>query len=238
MERLVKLVEKARALTDEDFASGKAALALEVIQPIVQHQEQGQELTATFIKAAGGLSKPGKYLLNPRIVPLLEAKLAHDCEKEKKTVDLDTVAGADSCVSCGRQPVPRARAERLGAEPRLEEFMDWLDISGDAARQVREAVAEAHYDLLTTLSAGREDGRNILAEFLRKLLSKEETGAIALLGLKAPGTEKTYFERLAEIKTTAEDRIEKAAGAEKFRKYRDADVDLFKIKVGGLKCRK
>jgi hypothetical protein len=238
MERLTKLVEKARAMSDPDFASEKGTLAIEVIRPITEHQEKGQELTSFYLKASGGLSKPGKYLLNPRLVPLLEAKLEHNCESERKPVDLNTVDGADSCASCGRPAAPRPRVERLGPEPRIEEVTDWLDLSGDAARKVREAVAEAQYDLLTTLSADREDGRNILSEFLRKLLAKEESAGIALLSLKAPGTDKTYFERLAEIKTAAEARMEEAAGAEKFQKYRGADVDPFKIKVGSLRCRK
>ncbi len=234
--RLTRLVEKARAMSDQDFASEKGSLALEVIQPIVEHQDKAQELTAYYLKASGGLSKAGKYLLNPRIAPLLEAKLAHECET--KPVDLDKIAGAEPCTSCGRTAAPRRRVERLGPEPRIEEFTDWLEVAGEAAGQVREALAEAQSDLLTMLSADREDGRNILSEFLRKLLAKEESEAITLLSLKAPGAEKTYFERLAEIKAAAEGKIEEAAGAEKLQKCRGADVDLFKIKVGSLRCRK
>jgi len=236
MARLAKLVEKARAMNDQDFASEKGSLALEVIQPITEHQDKAQELTTYFLKASGGLSKPGKYLLNPRIVPLLEAKLRHECET--RPVDLDAIAGADSCKSCGSPAPARQRVESLGAEPRIEEVTDWLELSGEAARKTREAVAGAQYDLLTMLSADREDGRNILSEFLRKLMAKQEAEAFVLLGLKAPGTEKTYFERLAEIKEAAESRIEEAAGAAKFEKYRAAGVDLFKIKVGSLRCGK
>ncbi len=236
MERLLRLAQRIRSMSDEDFELGKSELALEAIRPIREHHDRAQELSAYFTRASGGLTKAGKYLLNPRIAPLLEEKIRHVCETPK--ADLDRIPAAGSCGSCGRPAAARPRREPPGPEPHLGEIAEWLDLSCEEADKVREAVSRAQVELLTLLSSERDDGRNVLSEFLKKLLAKQENEAFALLWLKVPGSEQTYFERLARIKEDAESILERAMGAGKFDKYREAGVDLFKIKTGGLRCAK
>ncbi len=234
--RLMALAEKFRSMTDEEFGMERPGLALEVIRPLRDHQENANKLVHFFLESSGGLRKAGKYLLNPRIVPILEAKRKHECET--KPADLDKIDSAESCRSCGRKAAKKRVVERPGAEPQFAQVAEWLGLSEDQASAARAAIARGQADLLVTLAAEREDGRNVLQEFLTLLLSKREADAFALLGLDAPGTGMTYAQRIGGIQSDVMAALEMALAKEQMEKFRSGGFDVFKIKVGSLRWSK
>jgi hypothetical protein len=99
-------------------------------------------------------------------------------------------------------------------------------------------IAQGQADLLVMLAVEREDGRNILKDFLKLLLSKQEADAFALLGLDAPGTGMTYAQRIGQIQSDVMAGLEKSMTKEQMEKFRSGGFDLFKIKVGSLRWSK
>ncbi|MBI2919629.1 MAG: hypothetical protein HYY18_00940 [Planctomycetes bacterium] len=237
IERLLLVGERARGLTDEEFEVEKGKLAVEVIQPIHDFQYRAQELQADFMRAAGGLSKTGKYLLNPRIVPILEERLALKVDGGR--TDLDGIDPAESCESCGEgeKTAKKPTLENLGPEPRFELFAAWLGLNGEQSGVAREAIGTGMVELLSTLAAPREDGRNILREFLLSLIGGKENEAMVLMGGTFPGEDLTYWQKIVGIKTRVDAKLEACLDEEQFAKYRSANIDIFKIKgtVGSRK---
>ncbi|MBI3098741.1 MAG: hypothetical protein HYY93_10955 [Planctomycetes bacterium] len=235
LERLLTLATEVRALDEEEFELRKGDFALDVIRPIREFQDKAQEFTSIHLRMEGGLSKPGKFLLNPRVVPLLEERLKQAVASA--SVDLDGIDPAESCDDCGRgsdavstRPVPKP-----GPEPKFAHFAEWLGLDTEQSETAREAIGRGQADLMVTLAAEREDGRNILKEFLQKLLAGREGPALAVLGETMPNSEQTYFERVVEIKSGVESILEECLDEEQFEKYRSSGIDLFKIKVGSLR---
>lgn len=233
IERLFALARNMRALSDEDFEFEKGRLAADVIQPIRNFQAKSQELVRFFLQVSGGLTKVGKYLLDPRVATLLDEMRAARPESGGPGIeDVEPVPPR----TCGGNARPAGLTiETLGPEPRFAELAQWLALDEEEVAQARPAIARAQAELLTLLAAKRDDGRNILAEFLRSLFCGKEADAFALLSLKAPGGRATYMERIGEIKSRAESKLEASLDTETFEKYRSSGVDLFKIKVGSLR---
>lgn len=234
MQRLLRLAEKVRALDDEEFELQKGDLALEVIQPLHEFQDKAQEFTDIHLRMEGGLSKPGKFLLNPRVVSLLEEKQKH--RETAVAVDLDEITPAEKCTVCGQEDHLGHRAvEKPGPEPKFALFAEWLGLDDGQAKTAREALAHGQAELLTTLASERDDGRNILKEFLQKLLTGNEAQAFSVLGETMPDSEVTYFDRVVEIKSDMESKLADSLDEDQFEQYRSSGIDPFKIKVGSLK---
>lgn len=230
IERLMDLAARIRALPEDEFEMEKGKLATEVIKPIHDFQERTEELQQDFMRASGGLNKAGKFLLNPRIIPILEARLKVAADSGR--TDLDTIDPADSCKDCGGddKEAKRPTLEALGSEPRFEQVAAWLGLNGEQSDKARAAIGGAQVELLCTLSAPREDGRNILREFLGFLMHQKEKDAMALLGSAAPGGDKSYWQRIIEIKAAADQRLRNCLTGEQFDQYSGANLDIFKVK--------
>lgn len=56
--------------------------------------------------------------------------------------------------------------DALATEPRFEELVAWLGLEGDAVLGAREAIGRGQVEMLGVLTRPREDGCNILREFL------------------------------------------------------------------------
>lgn len=227
LPRLLRIAERAREMTDDEFALEKESLARQVIRPVLEHQDKTNELTQHFYKITGGLGKTGKILLNPRIVPILEARLKHVCEKPERP-DVE----AESCKKCGGGG--KLVIENIGPEPKYAVFAAWLEISDDKTEELRRAIARGQRDLLITLSGEREDGRNILREFLQCLLHQKEKEAFELFTVQAPNG-KTYWKCLEEIAGRMDAELRVALTEAQYTKMKSASVDLFKVKVGSLR---
>ena len=212
MDRLMALAVKFRAMPDDEFESQTEKIANEVVKPVREFQKKTQEVQNDFMRASGGLTRTGKYLLNPRIVPILEARL-------KRPPD----DGADEAPG-------RPTLESLGSEPRFEQVAAWLGLDAEQSVKARDAIGGAQIELICMLSAPRDDGRNILREFLGLLMHQQENEAMTLLGGLAPGEEKSYLQRIVEIKADADEKLRNCLSGEQFAQYLDANLDLFKMK--------
>lgn len=230
IDRLMELAARVRALPEDEFEMEKSKLAAEVIRPIHDFQERAQELQGDFMRASGGLNKAGKFLLNPRIVPILEERLRQQTASGK--TDLDRIDPAESCGECAGDGKPSARPTlaSLGAEPRFEQVAAWLALEGAQVEKVRDAIGSAQIELICTLSEPRDDGRRILSEFLGLLVQQKEQEAMALLGLTAPDGDKSYWQRIIEIKAAADAKMRDCLTGAQYDEYMAANLDLFKVK--------
>ena len=102
-ERILAVVKEARAMSDVDFELNKTSL-VEKIKPQDERKELATKLQKINETRRTELSKAGKYLLNERVVPLLEKRLS-DMKKFAKATpaDLDKIEAADICKkgACG-----------------------------------------------------------------------------------------------------------------------------------------
>ncbi len=74
-ERLIGIVKKARAMSDEEFALNKTELAKEILKTHDDFVNSVQGFVKIVSKVTGGLTKTANFLLNPRVVPILEKRL-------------------------------------------------------------------------------------------------------------------------------------------------------------------
>jgi len=78
-ERFLKAMEKARAMSDKEFELNGPDLAREFIaeskKTIGKDKQMREELEKMHQDRRGGPGRVGRYLLNPKIVPILEKRL-------------------------------------------------------------------------------------------------------------------------------------------------------------------
>jgi hypothetical protein len=73
-QRIVALIRKARAMTDEEFALNKADLGNELTRTLDRRDAEVKEFQARF-RETESLGKIGRFLATPEIVPLLEERI-------------------------------------------------------------------------------------------------------------------------------------------------------------------
>ncbi len=96
-QRLAKLLDKVRNMPDVDFSLQKSALAEEVIRPILETEAKHQQAIEQ-LRRPNDLSKIGRFLLNPAIIPILERKLTLADSYEKiELANIKTVVPAENC---------------------------------------------------------------------------------------------------------------------------------------------
>ncbi|MEW6025981.1 MAG: hypothetical protein AB1599_01615 [Planctomycetota bacterium] len=95
-ERLIKVMDKARAMSDKDFELNGPDLAREFIsgtkKTVGRDKELREELEKLHQERRGGPGRIGKFLINPRIVPILEKRLElMKNAKQMPPADLDKI---------------------------------------------------------------------------------------------------------------------------------------------------
>jgi poly(3-hydroxyalkanoate) synthetase len=95
-ERLMKVLDKARAMSDKDFELNGPDLAKEFITESKKTLEKDKELQKEAEKIRqerhGGPSRLGRFLINPKIVPILEKRLElMKNAKQLPPADLDNI---------------------------------------------------------------------------------------------------------------------------------------------------
>ncbi|MEW6747656.1 MAG: hypothetical protein AB1486_33410 [Planctomycetota bacterium] len=207
----------------------RATLAQRVIQPVHDFQERAHELMATFVKLSGGLTRVGKYLLNPRIVPLLESKRSSPMARTR--VDLDRIEAAPSCRQGGEgSSAGRAPGPPRGDAP-FATLADWLELREGKIDNVRCSLSQAQNNLMETLAEPRDDGRNMVLEAFRALARAEEAQLLKVLGEKRPGGDETYLMAIAKIRAALVESLQKELSAEQYRRWQGAAVDPFRVRL-------
>ena len=95
-ERLMKVLDKARAMSDKDFELNGPDLAKEFISESKKNLEKDKELQKELEKIhqerRGGPSRTGRILINPKIMPILEKRLElMKNAKQLPPADLDKI---------------------------------------------------------------------------------------------------------------------------------------------------
>jgi len=95
-ERLMKVLDKARAMSDKDFELNGPDLAKEFISESKKNLEKDKELQKELEKIhqerRGGPSRTGRFLINPKIMPILEKRLElMKNAKQLPPADLDKI---------------------------------------------------------------------------------------------------------------------------------------------------
>jgi len=78
-ERMIKVMDKTRAMSNKDFELDGPDLAKEFIndgkKTLEKDKELQKELEKIHLERRGGPSRIGRFLLNPKIAPILERRL-------------------------------------------------------------------------------------------------------------------------------------------------------------------
>lgn len=227
--RLQAVVNRARALSAEEFELEKEELAGEVVRRFTEFQEKAAKATEFFSRLSP-VSKAGKWLLNPRIVPLLEHKLEHLGDLPEGTARKER---ADSCKNpedCGRHGAsdPASLRCRCG-KPTFEWLRRELGIPREAAGKAREALGKGQVEMLNLLAEKRADGTIPLLQMFT-----EPGRMLQILAKEAPGGG-TYLERIEEIKRRMLKALRAEADPDKFDAFVHSGVDLFDIHAGDLR---
>ncbi|MDI6732828.1 MAG: hypothetical protein QME51_01510 [Planctomycetota bacterium] len=95
-KRLLKVLEKARSMSDKEFELNGPDLAKQFVseskKSIGRDKELREELERIHQTRRGGPSRIGRYLFNPRIVPILERRLEiMKNTKQLPPADLDKI---------------------------------------------------------------------------------------------------------------------------------------------------
>ncbi|MDQ7778665.1 MAG: hypothetical protein RDV41_03015, partial [Planctomycetota bacterium] len=98
--RMLDVIERARAMSDEEFQLNKTPLAKEILKTHDEFIESVHGFVKIISKVTGGLDKTGTFLLNPRIVPLLEKRIELMKSGGLAPTDLDALT-ADNAAGAG-----------------------------------------------------------------------------------------------------------------------------------------
>lgn len=102
--RLVTLCDRVRRMNEVDFELQKEQLAEEFARPILERDEQFLKNQHLYGKNKA-LGKIGRYFLDPRIIPILEEKIAlADTYKKQEEANLLKVEPAEPGNSSGLSP--------------------------------------------------------------------------------------------------------------------------------------
>ncbi len=230
LARMQAVFDRVRRFDDVTFHLEKSACANDLLRPIHERQGKAREITEFFVRAGGGLTKVGKYLLNPRIIPLLEKKARR--EPGPAPVDLDAIDPAESCHSCGKgESRVRGDVAQPGPEPRFSEVAAWLGLDDTQAGAARAAFVRAQRDLIGLLAEPRADGRNLVLEVFRSMLCGDHEKLVGILGERAPDGEDSYLERIADLKDLLDLELLDVLSRDQHRRWRRANIDPFKVKA-------
>lgn len=228
--RILKVLKKCRAMSDSDFALEKEALARELLSPMTSIQEKVAEITQFFANQHGGMSKVGRFMLDPRIVPLLKRKLENLAKVDGANHDETTAA--DSCKDnkCGEHSDPEQEALvcKCG-DKTFAWFKKEFGISDENSDAARKALAKAQVKLLDFLAEPAEDGTIPLVQLFTNPQNMQK-----YLEQCPPNSDRKYVELAEEIKRGAERSFKKLMTAENYEKYSAAGIDIFKIHCGNL----
>lgn len=230
LARLRGIADEARSLADAEFAIKKAGLARRVMQRFDEFHEQANDITDFFARM-GALSKAGKWLLNPRIIPILEERM-----KAAPPGLSPTVACGGSCSACedpascasGSQSDLEAGFCRCG-KPTFGWFCTRFDISPEHREAVREIIGKGQVRLLDLLCEKTDEGEVPLVLLFTRPGCLEE-----ILACSVPGKGTTYWIEAASIMGQVHLGLRSRMSREAFREMKSTDFDLFELHVGNL----
>jgi hypothetical protein len=227
--RLRELLDTARALDDAEFALRRTELAAEVMQPFTSLRAKATEI-GDFFSRFTPLSKPGKWLLNPRVVPLLESKLAARRTAKAAGVQVDAAQSCDDPNVCGEYGASAADAGvcRCG-KPTYAGFCNRVGVAEEQREACRRIIARGQIDMLEYLCKPTADGHVPLAEMF-----VNPQGFGRLLGQAPADGGQAYFARLATTKMRIHRQLKERLDQAAFGKFSRSGIDVFEVHVGNL----
>ncbi|MEW6027364.1 MAG: hypothetical protein AB1599_08740, partial [Planctomycetota bacterium] len=116
------------------------------------------------------------------------------------------------------------------------DFARFLSLTNEQTSQVRQIIAASQEEAWKVLSTPRADGIDVVDE-LSKLQTRSLSGdekekkLIQIFSMEIPGSNETYFGRLATIRFKRDVKLKGALSDEQFQKYREKNLDIFDVKI-------
>ncbi|MBI4617215.1 MAG: hypothetical protein HY720_26615 [Planctomycetes bacterium] len=164
--RAKALFLRVRAMSDEDFETSLGDLLAELFRPIGKMQEMEKQLATVREWRVDLFPRPAHYLLNPAIVPLLQAKMENLARAGVAPPDpIDEDLRAPTCETCGK-----GTGEHEGPHipPVVEDFSalaHMLELDRDESGKALAIIRRSQIRLWDLVAEPREDGRNLADEF-------------------------------------------------------------------------
>jgi hypothetical protein len=228
-KRLRGVVDEARSLSDAEFALRSPELAAQVVKGILDFQKKSVEIVDFFSKFSP-LSQPGNWLLNPKIVPLLQAKL--EARKENGE-SIEEIAPVERCTDpnkCGTYgKSDKMAGVCLCGKPTFAGLCNRFAIPEEKREGLRETMAKGQIEMLNLLCEPMEDGTIPLS----KVFSNPECFGEVLMEL-SPDGDMTYAERIEQVKQRIHRAIRRCVDRPTYRKFLGSGIDVFDVHVGNL----
>lgn len=228
---ILEAVHKARELSDVEYLLQREELAREVTSRFARFQEELEKAAEVFHRFSGGLDTTGKYLLNPRIIPILQrelVKLAADSGPAPWETGAEEAPSCDDAACAldeGKEAPTRCACGKLT----LAGFARQFELPAEHFEAAKEELGKAQIKLLKLLCEPTDDGDLPLVA-----LFTGDPDAWALLSEAPAGGELSYAMRGEQLKARLHKVLRQWMPVEAFRRYLKSGVDIFEVHVGNL----
>ena len=227
-QRLKNILGRARLLTDADFLVQRDQLVLEIVEKYHTFINTIKALEKETVRFHGGLSKVSRYLLNPRIIPLLKSPLAA-IQTNSRLINRNKYA-THHVQKSSSDHVPKGKEQKKS----FNDFFRLIKLNQQQRKQVKPILIEGQKELWSVLVRSRPDRIQMIQEFENiKQSSVSESmkmvKLLELLSLKIPNEDQTYMERMNNIKTNIHVKFKQILSQEQFIKYKTSQIDIFDL---------
>ncbi len=212
-KRLLSVAEEARRMTEEDVLIHKTRLAKQMVHYYEEISRKFNDFLELNSAMHGGLSRAGQYLLNPRVLPLLEAHLQ----------------------SLTKQGGKRRREEYVPKKkPTMQNLALQLEMEQRQKLPVWDVIYSGKVRMWDLLQKPRKDHRNMIQE-IQDLESsdlqdiKKMQKFLELLSLSVPGGRTTYLEEINKIKKDVERKLSDILTKEQMVRLKILKIDILDI---------
>ncbi len=226
--RIKEVFKRARALSAVDFELQKAELAKEAKPQFVnQLHAEVESFQKKMQQMIGGVSKIGKQLLHPKVIPILRARM---------TAPL---------VTCDDSPEEtRKKYELLSTlnregkpAPSVEKLADYLGLSDLTRQTFSQIIVNFQKQALKIFMTKSEQGSSPFLVMMRAKtsgLSGPESAALLQQAFVEtfPGRAHSFLEELVGVKLKTYAELRKQLNEHTYSRFQELDVDLLDIRTG------
>ncbi len=222
-QRLVNIVKSAREMSDLDFTVEKQRLAKQFISRSDNVIAKFKDLSDFEEDMHGGISKIGKFLLDPAIVPLLKPRLDASFQVKQNAIRAKNQIATE--VNEGKKKVS------------FDELAQLLELTSQQESLVAKYLFEGQKKLWEILQIPRKDNKDIIKEIQEvkenqsRGVPKKDNSMIKILSLRVPRKKVTYFEAMVEIQEKMEANLKIILKDNQFILYKQSGISLFDVKL-------
>lgn len=218
-DRLVGIITAAKDMDELTFLVEKQKLAKQFIKRSDNVVTKLNNLSKLETEMHGGISRIGKFLLNPQIIPLLKPRLSDSFNPIQASNNQN-------------EEIESLKGEKI----KFEKLSQILSLDNDQEEKIKKNIQKGQEKLWKILILPREDNIDIIKNLgsidqKGKNTTQKESQKLKLLALKLPDSEKTYFEAMIEIAESMEKTIEEILTAEQFRTFKTTQINLFDVQM-------